>query len=197
MSSQSDSASAQALSSLVEAYAASSPQSLLEQLRKQLIGYSADSNYRVRLCALRWLCKLYPFSDPSVRFACIQMASDPRQEIRRFAVQGLTLPKVVMADFLISRSHCGSNPLLVEVTPAVNLISGDRHDRFPCVPYVIHNFSDPARVFSSIPCSHLGCCVLKAIKLTLGLIELEYARAEKVKDLVLLALLYCPPVKRL
>ena len=35
-----------------------------------------------------------PVFGSSVRFACIQMASDPRQEIRSFAVQGLTLPKV-------------------------------------------------------------------------------------------------------
>ena len=85
-------ASAQeALSSLVEAYVVSSPPHILATLRTQLLTRATQDDYRVRLCALTWLGKLYPFEDPAVRHTCMDLSSDPRQEVRKLAEIGLKL----------------------------------------------------------------------------------------------------------
>ena len=83
-------ASAQeALSSLVDAYVKSSPENILSQLRTQLLERATQDDYRVRLCALTLLSRLYPFDDPAVRFTCIELSSDSRQEVRQLAKYGL------------------------------------------------------------------------------------------------------------
>ena len=52
-----------------------------------------QDDYRVRLYALTWLGQLYSFDDPGVRYCCIELASDHRQEVRKLARKGLTMPK--------------------------------------------------------------------------------------------------------
>ena len=91
-------ASAQeALSSLVEAYVVSATPDVLERLRTKLLVRSNEEDFRVRSCALTWLGRLYPFEDPAVRYVCMELSSDPRQEVRRLATNGLILSTTTVA----------------------------------------------------------------------------------------------------
>ena len=130
------------------------------------------------------------------------MASDPRQEIRRFAVQGLTLPKVShgrLPDF--EKPTVSSNPLLrrsdasrqPDLPPkAIDMIGFLVSPTSSTTSPTRLEFSAQSRAATLDAVS-----LRRAIKLTLGLIELEYARAEKVKDVASAGSSVLPSVKRL
>ena len=182
-------ASAQeALSSLVEAYVTSSPTSILEQLRNSLLKHAIDDNYRVRLCALRWLRKLYPYSDPSVLFACIQMASDPRQEVRRLAVQGLQLPKFTQSSKyykdttsanVLLRSRSGGDSQNYALPKAGDMIA------FLASPDSTENKTNSATyTFSSQSRAMTldAVSLMRAIQLMQGILEYEYDALKNTSD---------------
>ena len=65
------------------------PPAISAKLEAVLLDNIASSNESVRLCAVQWASRLFPFAHPPARYVCVLGAGDKRFDVREEAARGL------------------------------------------------------------------------------------------------------------
>jgi hypothetical protein len=65
------------------------PPAISAKLEAVLLDSITSSNESVRLCAVQWATRLFPFAHPPARYVCVLGAGDKRFDVREEAARGL------------------------------------------------------------------------------------------------------------
>ena len=128
------------------------PPAISAKLEAVLLDNIASSNESVRLCAVQWASRLFPFAHPPARYVCVLGAGDKRFDVREEAARGLkpqAAPSKADKAKVRSSSAVGLESKGLESTPG--FLQGEYRVPFPHLP-------PPA--WPSLAVTHLRCCFM-------------------------------------